>query len=77
MCQLLHFCYRPMPNTDFKLGDCSYLESCRHQETCKYVHYQVDPDDMQRLYFQLAKSTSFPEETDANSKKQWTEFQLF
>ena len=24
------------------LGDCSFLNTCFHMETCKYVHYQID-----------------------------------
>lgn len=24
------------------LGDCSFLNTCFHMETCKYVHYTVD-----------------------------------
>jgi mRNA (2'-O-methyladenosine-N6-)-methyltransferase len=34
------------PLTDICLGDCSYLETCRHKDMCKYVHYQVDPEDL-------------------------------
>ncbi|KAI3519673.1 hypothetical protein L1887_08888 [Cichorium endivia] len=24
------------------LGDCSFLDTCRHMKTCKYVHYELD-----------------------------------
>lgn len=24
------------------LGDCSYLDTCRHMKTCKFVHYEID-----------------------------------
>ncbi|VDL94447.1 unnamed protein product [Schistocephalus solidus] len=28
------------------LGDCSFLNTCFHVETCKYVHYEIDPADL-------------------------------
>ena len=33
-------------HTDVRLGDCSYLNTCRHMKACKFVHYKVDPADM-------------------------------
>ena len=24
------------------LGDCSFLNTCFHMDTCKYVHYEID-----------------------------------
>ena len=62
-----------MPNTDFKLGDCSYLDSCRHLESCKYVHYQVDPTDLQRLFYKMQRAQSYAGEAEAE-RKLWTEF---
>ncbi|KAK3005526.1 hypothetical protein RJ639_016366 [Escallonia herrerae] len=29
-------------HTDINLGDCSFLDTCRHMKTCKYVHYELD-----------------------------------
>ncbi|CAK9831080.1 N6-adenosine-methyltransferase MT-A70-like protein [Anthophora retusa] len=29
-------------HTDESLGDCSFLNTCFHMDTCKYVHYEVD-----------------------------------
>ena len=26
------------------MGNCSYLDTCRNVNTCKYVHYELDPD---------------------------------
>ena len=42
ICSKLH--YRPVNNasTEWKLGDCSFLNTCFHMEVCKYVHYELD-----------------------------------
>ena len=41
-CHKLH--YRPVnsASTERKLGDCSFLNTCFHMETCKYIHYELD-----------------------------------
>eukprot|EP01116_Phalansterium_solitarium_P011221 TRINITY_DN26841_c0_g1_i2.p1 TRINITY_DN26841_c0_g1~~TRINITY_DN26841_c0_g1_i2.p1 ORF type:complete len:556 (+),score=38.27 TRINITY_DN26841_c0_g1_i2:66-1733(+) len=44
-CKKLHFRRIIMPHTDQNLGDCSYLDTCRHMKTCKFVHYEVDASD--------------------------------
>jgi mRNA (2'-O-methyladenosine-N6-)-methyltransferase len=44
-CGCLHFVRILMPHTDVALGDCSFLDTCRHMRTCKYVHYSLDPAD--------------------------------
>jgi mRNA (2'-O-methyladenosine-N6-)-methyltransferase len=44
-CGCLHFVRILMPHTDTSLGDCSFLDTCRHMRTCKYVHYSLDPAD--------------------------------
>jgi mRNA (2'-O-methyladenosine-N6-)-methyltransferase len=38
-CKKIHFVLKRSFNTDVALGDCSYLDSCRHKDACKYVHY--------------------------------------
>lgn len=45
-CKNVHF--RPIieQHTDVSLGDCSYLDTCRHMEICKFVHYQIEDEDM-------------------------------
>jgi mRNA (2'-O-methyladenosine-N6-)-methyltransferase len=45
-CKNVHF--RPIieQHTDISLGDCSYLDTCRHMEICKFVHYQIEDDDL-------------------------------
>ncbi|TPX39483.1 hypothetical protein SeMB42_g06354 [Synchytrium endobioticum] len=41
-CTKLHFRRIMLPQTDIKLGDCSYLNTCHHMDTCKFVHYEFD-----------------------------------
>lgn len=41
----LHVCPRSRiinKHTDESLGDCSFLNTCFHMDTCKYVHYEID-----------------------------------
>ncbi|KAH9621007.1 hypothetical protein KSS87_004544 [Heliosperma pusillum] len=42
-CHKVHFRRIIAPHTDINLGDCSFLDTCRHMKTCKYVHYELDP----------------------------------
>lgn len=41
-CRKLHFKKIIQKHTDETLGDCSFLNTCFHMDTCKYVHYEVD-----------------------------------
>ncbi|CAB3361192.1 Hypothetical predicted protein [Cloeon dipterum] len=41
-CSKLHFKKILQKHTDEVLGDCSFLNTCFHMDTCKYVHYEVD-----------------------------------
>ena len=41
-CDKLHFKKIIEKHTDESLGDCSFLNTCFHMDSCKYVHYQVD-----------------------------------
>lgn len=41
-CKKLHFRKILKPHTDESLGDCSFLNTCFHMDTCKYVHYEID-----------------------------------
>jgi len=47
-CSRLHFAKILQPHTDESLGDCSFLNTCFHMDSCKYIHYQVDPDDIKK-----------------------------
>ncbi|CAN0910178.1 N6-adenosine-methyltransferase MT-A70-like [Linum grandiflorum] len=42
-CEKVHFRRIIAPHTDISQGDCSFLDTCRHMKTCKYVHYELDP----------------------------------
>lgn len=41
-CAKLHFRRIIQGHTDENLGDCSFLNTCFHMETCKFVHYAID-----------------------------------
>ncbi|EPS70414.1 hypothetical protein M569_04344, partial [Genlisea aurea] len=41
-CDKVHFRRIIAAHTDMNLGDCSFLDTCRHMKTCKYVHYELD-----------------------------------
>ena len=38
-CSKAHFRKIIKPHTDISLGNCSYLDTCRHMDYCKFVHY--------------------------------------
>lgn len=46
-CSKLHFKKIIAKHTEESLGDCSFLNTCFHMDSCKYVHYEVDYDDKQ------------------------------
>jgi len=45
-CDKLHFVKILQQHTDESLGDCSFLNTCFHMDTCKYIHYEVDQADV-------------------------------
>ncbi|XP_055689678.1 N6-adenosine-methyltransferase MT-A70-like protein [Lutzomyia longipalpis] len=47
-CNKLHFKKIIQAHTDESLGDCSFLNTCFHMDSCKYVHYEVDALDAVR-----------------------------
>lgn len=49
-CDKLHFKKIIAKHTEESLGDCSFLNTCFHMDSCKYVHYEVDYDDKQRQF---------------------------
>lgn len=61
-CNKLHFKKIIQKHTDESLGDCSFLNTCFHMDTCKYVHYEVEnitPDtDPMKKEAALAKQAS-------------------
>ncbi len=48
-CDNIHFRRIIRPHTDPSLGDCSYLDTCRHMDKCKFIHYEVDAGDAERM----------------------------
>lgn len=48
-CNKLHFKKIIQAHTDVVLGDCSFLNTCFHMSTCKYVHYQVDNEQVKAI----------------------------
>ena len=42
VCGKLHFRKIIQIHTDESLGDCSFLNTCFHMDTCKFVHYEID-----------------------------------
>ena len=47
-CAKLHFVKILQSHTDQSLGDCSFLNTCFHMDTCKYIHYEVDKADISK-----------------------------
>ncbi|CAF1050830.1 unnamed protein product, partial [Didymodactylos carnosus] len=45
-CGKIHFKRLIKSHTDVTLGDCSFLNTCFHMETCKYIHYEIDMTDV-------------------------------
>jgi N6-adenosine-specific RNA methylase IME4 len=45
-CKKVHFKPIIKPHTDVTQGDCSYLDTCRHMDICKFVHYQIEDNDL-------------------------------
>jgi len=48
-CDKIHFKRVIMPHTDTSMGDCSYLDTCRHMKTCKFIHYEIDQTEHKDL----------------------------
>ncbi|GBP44075.1 Probable N6-adenosine-methyltransferase MT-A70-like protein [Eumeta japonica] len=57
-CKKLHFRKIIQSHTDESLGDCSFLNTCFHMDSCKYVHYEVDNTDPNATAKQLTESAS-------------------
>ena len=45
-CSYVHFMAIIEPHTDVTLGDCYYLDTCRHMEICKFVNYKIEESEM-------------------------------
>ena len=54
-CKRLHFRKILHKHTDESLGDCSFLNTCFHMDTCKYVHYEIDYPEKNKNQVALLK----------------------
>ena len=66
-CDKLHFRKIIHQHTDESLGDCSFLNTCFHMETCKYVHYQIDYSSSSDSISTIVSSN--PPATNTSAKK--------
>ncbi|KAK3581084.1 hypothetical protein CHS0354_033872 [Potamilus streckersoni] len=57
-CKKLHFRKIIHKHTDESLGDCSFLNTCFHMDTCKYVHYEIDYPENKNEVALLKKEAS-------------------
>jgi len=61
-CKKVYFKKIIQSHTDESLGDCSFLNTCFHMDTCKYVHYEVDKRDKEKSELRAApKNISNPD----------------
>ena len=49
VCNRLHFRVIVFQWTDPSLGNCSYLDTCRHMNKCKFIHYELDDSSAKAL----------------------------
>ena len=77
ICGNVHFKKIIMPHTDESLGNCSYLDTCRHMEYCKFVHYKIDEIDEFANPDLLAVKNKSNEQGDENlAPMQWINWDL-
>jgi hypothetical protein len=48
-CSRVHFKKLIRPFTDLSLGDCSYLNTCHRLDSCKFLHYEVDDEEIAKI----------------------------
>ena len=78
-CKRLHFRRIIRRHTDEALGDCSFLNTCFHMDTCKYVHYSIDypPNETKNKPNPNSLSPIFPEfEKISTTLPQWIQCDL-
>ncbi|XP_057302452.1 N6-adenosine-methyltransferase catalytic subunit-like [Hydractinia symbiolongicarpus] len=68
-CKKLHFRKIIQAHTDEHLGDCSFLNTCFHMDTCKYVHYEVDTRGLENRNENKTENTKSNKNTDLISSK--------
>lgn len=74
-CDKIHFRRILKVHTDITLGDCSFLNTCYNINSCKYIHYEVDMQDVDpeiTLNSQMINNTMLLE----NYPPQWVQCDL-
>lgn len=75
-CEKVHFRRIIAPHTDVNLGDCSFLDTCRHMKTCKYVHYELDSTpDISQVMMGIPQKTLKPQRAEYCSEVELGESQ--
>jgi mRNA (2'-O-methyladenosine-N6-)-methyltransferase len=60
------------PHTDERLGNCSFLNTCRNPRMCKHIHYEFDPEpDNPAGALALQRSAEVPSYLRALPEGQW------
>lgn len=59
-CSRVHFRMILRPYTDQSLGDCSYLNTCHRMETCKFLHYEIDDEEIATIDLARLNATLMP-----------------
>jgi len=57
----IHFSPIIRSHTDEKLGDCSFLDTCRNPKVCKYIHYELSDTTLIPNSNLVALATRFPD----------------
>ena len=48
MCHMVHYKIKEFAQTEPSLGDCSYLNTCHHLDSCRYLHYELETPSKER-----------------------------
>ena len=78
-CEKIHFKRVIKAHTDVSQGDCSFLNTCFHMETCKYIHYEIDEPESSLAESQrqhLAVKVLKPEQPVRKIPPQWVNCDL-
>lgn len=66
-CSKLHFLKIIQKHTDESLGDCSFLNTCFHMDSCKYVHYKVETKNSSSNSSHCNNNKNDPTSSSSNS----------
>eukprot|EP00457_Paulinella_chromatophora_P003447 gb/GEZN01003455.1/.p1 GENE.gb/GEZN01003455.1/~~gb/GEZN01003455.1/.p1 ORF type:complete len:669 (-),score=98.76 gb/GEZN01003455.1/:68-2074(-) len=69
-CDRVHYIKVVTPGlTDESLGNCSYLDACRHKQKCRAVHYEIDQENLRLLKERLGHRKSLQPPKSAHQTK--------